>query len=519
MARRGDAGADRRLPGRAAAEGRDRRRDRRLRRGDARARRCRSTRSATISSTRRAPAATAPTRSTSRPRPRSSRRRPAPAWRSTATAPSRRRPGAADVLEALGFQLDLPPERIEQLDRRARLRVPVRADAPSGDAARGAGAERARRADGLQRARPAHEPGRRAGAARRRLLAGARAARSPRCWRSSARSRAFVVHGAGGIDELSPAGPNLVCEVVDGSVREREIDPLDLGIPRCDPEELRGGAPARERRGDPRRFAGETGGTRSAVLLNAAGAIAAAGHAADLARVSGSPARRSTRERRPSGSTQLVAFSQAVRRHEVPRRARRPGLGAIAEFKRRSPSAGDIRPGRRSVAARRAGYERAGAARDLGARRRALRRLARTTSAPHGRRTSLPLLAKGFFSTRSSSASCAKPAPTRRCCCCATSTTRTSRGLMAAPRSSGSTRSSRPTTPRSSQRAIALDAPVIGVNARDLSTFTIDRARSSSSSRPRRATGSSSPRARSPRAPRAPPPSWPARTPCWSARR
>src|SRR5213082_3598052 len=55
--------------------------------------------------------------------------------------------------------------------------------------------------------------------------------------------RAFVVHGAGGIDELSPAGPNLVCEVAEGAVREREIDPLELGVPRCDREELRGGSP------------------------------------------------------------------------------------------------------------------------------------------------------------------------------------------------------------------------------------------------------------------------------------
>ena len=36
-------------------------------------------------------------------------------------------PASADVLEALGFDLDLPPERIERVDRRARLRLPVRA--------------------------------------------------------------------------------------------------------------------------------------------------------------------------------------------------------------------------------------------------------------------------------------------------------------------------------------------------------------------------------------------------------
>src|SRR5213079_1910492 len=55
--------------------------------------------------------------------------------------------------------------------------------------------------------------------------------------------RAFVVHGAHGIDELSPAGPNLVCEVVAGAVVERTIDPLELGVPRCAPEELSGGSP------------------------------------------------------------------------------------------------------------------------------------------------------------------------------------------------------------------------------------------------------------------------------------
>jgi anthranilate phosphoribosyltransferase len=93
--------------------------------------------------------------------------------------------------------------------------------------------------------------------------------------------RAFVVHGAGGIDELSPAGPNLVHEVVDGAVHGREIDPLDLGVPRCDPDELRGGT-AEENAASIREVFAGAGGGRDAILLNAAGAIAAGGHAADL---------------------------------------------------------------------------------------------------------------------------------------------------------------------------------------------------------------------------------------------
>jgi len=95
--------------------------------------------------------------------------------------------------------------------------------------------------------------------------------------------RAFVVHGAGGVDELSPAGPNLVAEVRDGEVTRREIDPADFGVPRCAPEDLTGGSPAENAETIREVFAGALGPKREAVLLNAAGAIAAAGHAEDLA--------------------------------------------------------------------------------------------------------------------------------------------------------------------------------------------------------------------------------------------
>jgi anthranilate phosphoribosyltransferase len=94
--------------------------------------------------------------------------------------------------------------------------------------------------------------------------------------------RAFVVHGAGGIDELSPTGPNLVGEVEGRHVRARVIDPLDLGIPRSPASELTGGTPAENAAAIRSVLEGANGGRRSAILLNAAGAIAAAGHAADL---------------------------------------------------------------------------------------------------------------------------------------------------------------------------------------------------------------------------------------------
>jgi anthranilate phosphoribosyltransferase len=123
-------------------------------------------------------------------------------------------------------------------------------------------------------------------------------------------ARAFVVHGAGGIDELSPAGPNLVCEVVEGDVRRREIDPEELGVPRCDPLELRGGTAKENALHIREVFDGANGGRRSAILLNAAGAIAAGGHAADLRE--GLAAAREALDSGAAGERleQLIAFSQ-----------------------------------------------------------------------------------------------------------------------------------------------------------------------------------------------------------------
>ncbi|MGC9975042.1 MAG: anthranilate phosphoribosyltransferase, partial [Gaiellaceae bacterium] len=95
--------------------------------------------------------------------------------------------------------------------------------------------------------------------------------------------RAFVVHGAGGLDELSPVGPNNICEVRYGKVVERTIEPLDYGIPRCELDDLLGGDPATNAAAIREVFQGGNGGRRNAILLNAAGAIAAAGLAEDIA--------------------------------------------------------------------------------------------------------------------------------------------------------------------------------------------------------------------------------------------
>ena len=189
--------------------------------------------------------------------------------------------GAADVLEALGFRLELPPERIERsIDELGFGFLFAQAHHPAMRHAAPVRRELATRTV-FNVLGPLTNP---AGA--RSLVLGVY---SPELARTLAdalvqldATRAYVVHGAGGIDELSPCGPNLVCEVADGGVREYELDPLELGIERCDPGELRGGDPQTNAAALRAVLGGADGGHRSAVILNAAGGIAAAGHAESL---------------------------------------------------------------------------------------------------------------------------------------------------------------------------------------------------------------------------------------------
>ena len=151
----------------------------------------------------------------------------------------------------------------------------------------------------------------------------------------------------------------------------------------------------------------------------------------------------------------------------------RPGFGAIAEFKRRSPSAGDLRPDG-DVAATARSYESAGARAmsvlvderfggsfdDLRAARAA---------------TGLPLLAKGFFSTRAHLEESREAGADAVLLLLRDLDDAAVRGLSGVAAELGLDTLVEAHDAGELARAVALDAPVVGLNARDLSTFAVDR--------------------------------------------
>jgi anthranilate phosphoribosyltransferase len=99
--------------------------------------------------------------------------------------------------------------------------------------------------------------------------------------------RAFVVHGAGGLDEVSLAGETMVAEVRGGAVRRFTVTPEEFGVTRAPLESIRGGTPAENAALIRRIVEGEAGPARDIVVVNAAAALVAAGVAANFREAAG----------------------------------------------------------------------------------------------------------------------------------------------------------------------------------------------------------------------------------------
>jgi len=154
---------------------------------------------------------------------------------------------------------------------------------------------------------------------------------------------------------------------------------------------------------------------------------------------------------------------------------RRPGLTAIAEVKRRSPSAGDLRPDA-DPGVLAAAYERAGAA---AASILVDERFGGTWDDLRAARASasLPLLAKGFFSTEEHLRSAREAGADAVLLLLRDLDDGQTRRLMETAAALGLGTLVEAHDAEELDRAVSLGAPVIGINARNLSTFEIDRAR------------------------------------------
>ena len=94
--------------------------------------------------------------------------------------------------------------------------------------------------------------------------------------------RAWVVHGADGLDELSTTGPSHVAELRAGAVRTFEVTPEQAGLPRARPEDLKGADATTNADALRALLDGVRGPYRDIVVLNSAAALIVAGVAEDL---------------------------------------------------------------------------------------------------------------------------------------------------------------------------------------------------------------------------------------------
>ena len=189
--------------------------------------------------------------------------------------------GSADVLEALGAKIDLSPEQVARcIDEAGIGFMFAQAFHPAMKHVAGP-----RREIGVRTVFNILGPLTNPAGAKHQLLGVAREelARPMAEVLGRLGSRhALVVHGHGGLDELSLSGPSTVHELRDGEVREYAVSPQDVGLTAAPNEAVRGGSPDENAAALRAIFDGKRGPLRDITLLNAAAALVAADLAADL---------------------------------------------------------------------------------------------------------------------------------------------------------------------------------------------------------------------------------------------
>jgi len=192
------------------------------------------------------------------------------------------RSGAADVLRALGVDIELPPDRIARCIREAGVGFMF---APSHHPAmRHVGPSRVELGTRtiFNLLGPLCNP-----AKVRRYMLGVYAQQwiepVANVLAALGAEAAWVVHGADGLDEVTTTGISYVAELKHGHVRLFEVHPDEFGLEVADPQKLKGGTAEENAAALRGVLAGELGPYRDIVLANAAAALMVAGKAQLLA--------------------------------------------------------------------------------------------------------------------------------------------------------------------------------------------------------------------------------------------
>ena len=189
--------------------------------------------------------------------------------------------GSADVLEALGVKFDLPPQGVERCIKDIGIGfmfAPVYHPAMRHAAP-------VRREIGIRTAFNILGPLTNPAGVRNQLVGvaypelGQKMAQVLRLMNTH---HSIIVHGEGGLDEITLSGDTSVWEVIDEEVREWTLTLGDTGLSKRSIEEIRGGSKEENAAAMRRLFQGETGPVRDYVLVNSAAVLLVGGLALNL---------------------------------------------------------------------------------------------------------------------------------------------------------------------------------------------------------------------------------------------